>query len=128
MEEFIKGAKKSKISGTFKHSQFLKGDVVILPFPFSDLSKSKKRPALVVANLEGDDLILCQITSEARIDNYSIILSNDDFKKGSLNLTSMARPNRLFTADKSIILYKIGSLKETKIKEVELGIIRILKK
>lgn len=108
--------------------EFVKGDVVVLPFPFSDLSKSKKRPALVVANLEGDDIILCQITSEARVDDYSIVLATSDFKQGSLNLTSMIRPNRLFTADKSIILYKIGSLKESKIKEVETEIIKIFKK
>ena len=55
--------------------QFVKGDVVVLPFPFSDLSSSKKRPALVVANLVGDDIILCQITSESRKDKYSIVLT-----------------------------------------------------
>ena len=108
--------------------EFVKGDVVVLPFPFSDLSKSKKRPALIVANLIGDDLILCQITSESRVDNYSIILKNNDFSKGSLNLTSMIRPNRLFTADKSIILYKVGSIKKDKINEVIDEIIRIFKK
>ena len=108
--------------------EFVKGDVVVLPFPFSDLSKSKKRPALVVAILEGDDIVLCQITSESRVDSYSIVLTNTDFKQGSLNLTSMIRPNRLFTADKSIILYKIGSLKEAKIKEVEKEIIKIFRK
>lgn len=111
-----------------KDSEFLKGDVVVLPFPFSDLSKSKKRPALVAANLKGDDVILSQITSEARFDDYSIVLSNKDFRKGSLNLTSMIRPNRLFTADKSIVIYKIGSLKESKIKEVEKGIVDIFQK
>ena len=94
----------------------MKGDLVVLPFPYSDVSSSKKRPALVAANLEGDDLILCQITSKKRIDNYSINLKNNDFKKGSLNLTSMIRPNRLFTADKSIISYKIGMLNGSKIK------------
>ncbi|MBU1204140.1 MAG: type II toxin-antitoxin system PemK/MazF family toxin [Nanoarchaeota archaeon] len=108
--------------------EFVKGDVVVLPFPFSDLSKSKNRPALVVAKLEGDDLILCQITSEARTDNYSIILNNKEFKKGSLNLTSIIRPNRLFTADKSIIRYKAGSLREAKIKQVEKALISILTK
>ncbi len=50
--------------------EFVKGDIVVLPFPFSDLSKSKKRPALVAAILEGDDIVLCQITSEARVDSY----------------------------------------------------------
>jgi mRNA interferase MazF len=43
--------------------KFVKGDIVVIPFPFSDLSGSKKRPALVLANLQGDDIILCQITS-----------------------------------------------------------------
>ncbi len=108
--------------------KFVKGDVVVLPFPFSDLSKSRKRPALVVANLQGDDFILAQITSEARIDDYSITLISDEFKQGSLNLTSMIRPNRLFTADKSIILYKAGSLKDSKIKEVEKELIKIFTK
>ena len=49
---------------------FVKGDVVIVPFPFSDLSQAKRRPALVVVNLKGDDVILCQITSQAKSDNY----------------------------------------------------------
>ncbi|MEM3374177.1 MAG: type II toxin-antitoxin system PemK/MazF family toxin [Candidatus Woesearchaeota archaeon] len=107
--------------------EFVKGDVVVLPFPFSDLSNSKKRPALVVAKLKSDDIILCQITSQNRIDDYSIILANDDFKQGSLNLTSLIRANKIFTTDKSLILYKIGTLKENKIKEVEAALIKIFK-
>ena len=106
---------------------FVKGDLVVLPFPFSDLSASKKRPALVLANLTGDDIIICQITSETRYDIYSILLKNQDFKTGGLNRNSMIRPNKLFTADKSIILYKIGSLRDSKIKEVEEAIIKIFK-
>ena len=108
--------------------EFVKGDVVVLPFPFSDLTQSKKRPALVAAKLKGDDIILCQITSETRADGYSIVLATKDFKQGSLNLTSMIRPNKLFTADKSLVLYKIGSLKEDKISEVEKAIIDVFKK
>jgi len=46
--------------------RFVKGDIVVLPFPFSDLTISKNRPCLVVAALKGDDLILCQITSQSR--------------------------------------------------------------
>ncbi|WP_242716914.1 hypothetical protein [Microcoleus vaginatus] len=42
---------------------FVKGDVVVVPFPFSDLTQAKRRPALILATLEGKDLILCQITS-----------------------------------------------------------------
>jgi mRNA interferase MazF len=99
--------------------EFMKGDVVVVPFPFSDLRNSKKRPALVSATLEGDDLILCQITSEIRNDKYNIILEHKDFVKGGLNVTSVIRPNKLFTADKSIIIYKVGSLRNSKIKEIE---------
>ena len=44
-------------------AEFVKGDVVVVPFPFSDLSQAKRRPALVISKLDGDDLILCQITS-----------------------------------------------------------------
>jgi len=40
--------------------RFVRGDVVVVPFPFSDLTQAKRRPALVIAELEGNDLILCQ--------------------------------------------------------------------
>ena len=64
--------------------KFVKGDVVILPFPFSDLSSSKKRPALVLADLKGDDIILCQITSKNVRNPMAISLKNSDFIDGSL--------------------------------------------
>ena len=44
--------------------EFVRRDVVVIPFPFSDLSKSKRRPALVLTDLSGDDILLCQITSQ----------------------------------------------------------------
>jgi len=103
----------------------VKGDVVVIPFPFSDLTTAKKRPALVATNLTGEDLILCQITSTARTDDYSIGLDKEHFKSGCLDSTSIIRPNKLFTADKSIISYKIGSIKGNKIKEVEETIVKI---
>ena len=105
---------------------FVKGDVVIVPFPFSDLSQAKRRPALVVAKLTGDDLILCQITSQAVSDSYAIAVTNADFSNGGLNRNSNIRPNRLFTADKGIILYKAGQLKAEKLKEVIDKIIDIM--
>ena len=98
--------------------KLVKGDVVVLPFPFSDLTASKKRPALIIAVLEGNDVILCQITSRLRTDSYSILLANSDFKTGGLNLVSNIRPNRLFTAEKSLIQYKIGSLADKKLNEI----------
>ena len=105
--------------------RFVRGDIVILPFPFSDLSISKNRPALVAATLKGDDLILCQITSQSRDDKDAIILKQEDFQHGKLNVDSFIRPSRLFTADSSIIQYKVGKLNSSKIKEVERKICEI---
>ena len=99
--------------------RFVKGDVIVVPFPFSDLSISKNRPALIVATLRGDDLILCQITSQSRNDADAIELKLKDFQKGKLPVDSFIRPTRLFTADQSIIKYKAGTLNRAKIKEVE---------
>ncbi len=53
--------------------KFVKGDVVVVPFPFSDLTRAKRRPALAIAELEGDDLILCQITSQSIRDRYAVL-------------------------------------------------------
>jgi len=88
---------------------FVKGEVVVIPFPFSDLSASKRRPALVLADLPGDDVILCQITSKnSPADTFSIPISNTDFISGSLMVDSNIRPNRIFTADKGIIIRSVG--------------------
>lgn len=65
-------------------ARFVKGDIVVVPFPFSDLSQLKRRPALVITELTGDDLILCQITSQSISDRYAIELTDRDFRKGTL--------------------------------------------
>ena len=106
--------------------EFVKGDIIVLPFPFSDFSYQKKRPALVVAVPEGNDIIVCQITSHAHSDNYSIELEDRNFTKGSLNLKSYIRPNKIINIDKSIILYKPGTIQHTKLEEVINSIISIL--
>lgn len=108
--------------------RFVKGDVVVVPFPFSDLSNSKKRPALVLTNIEGDDVILAQITSKNILDLYSISIKYGDFSSGTLNMKSNVRPNKIFTADKSVILYKIGSLSADKMNEVTDKVIDIFNK
>ena len=109
-------------------AKFVKGDVVVIPFPFSDLTQSKRRPALVIAELEGDDLILCQITSQAIKDKYAILISDDDFEMGSLKQSSNVRPNRIFTADSHIVLYRVGNLKIEKLTEVIEKVVELLRK
>jgi mRNA interferase MazF len=104
----------------------VKGDVVVLNFPFSDLSQTKRRPALVLAALHGDDLILCQITSQAREDRYSIRLDASDFASGGFNQSSRIRPNRLFTADSVIVVYRAGHVSEEKLTETRETLVSIL--
>ena len=106
--------------------KFVKGDVVVIPFPFSDLSSSKRRPALVLAGLKGNDIILCQITSKEINDDYAIPLLTREFQEGNLNQDSNIRPNRLFTADESIVVYKVGTINNNKIGIVINKILKIL--
>jgi len=107
--------------------RLVKGDVVVLPFPFSDLSISKRRPAVVVAPLTGDDILVCQITSKAIRDQYGVAVSSSDFTTGKLHHDSNIRPNRLFTADSSIVLYRAGTLTPAKMVEVIAKIVEIVK-
>lgn len=107
-------------------ARFVRGDVVVVPFPFSDLTQAKRRPALVVAVLQGDDLILCQITSRSITDQYAISIETSDINSGSLKQKSNIRPNRLFTADQQIILSKVGQLKLEKFNAVIARIVEIL--
>ena len=90
--------------------RFVKGDVVVVPFPFSNLSGSKKRPALVLTELRGDDIMICQITSKPTKDIYAQELKSEDFVSGSLSIDSFIRPLRVFTADKHIVFRKIGKI------------------
>lgn len=77
--------------------RFIKGDVVVVPFPFSDLTMSKRRPTRVIAELSGEDLIFCQITSQDIRDDMLLNCSTVISIQG-LNKPSNIRPNRLFTA------------------------------
>jgi mRNA interferase MazF len=92
-------------------ARFVSGDVVVVLFPFSDLTEAKRRPALIITELSGNDVILCQITSQTIKDSYAIELRDGDFLSGKIKQISNIRPNRIFTADKNIIFYKIGSIK-----------------
>ncbi len=94
------------------------GEVVVLPFPQTNLQAGKRRPALVVAELIGDDLILCQITSWARSDSYSVPLVATDFERGRLAVDSFVRPNRLFTVEQSVVLYAAAKVTDAKLQAV----------
>ncbi len=95
------------------------GEAVVLPFPQTNLQPGKRRPALVVADITGDDVILCQITSQAHQDVYSATLTAGDFERGGLAVDSLARTNRLFTVERSAILYSAGKENLAKMTEIK---------
>jgi mRNA interferase MazF len=103
----------------------VKGDIVVVNFPFTNRLDSKRRPALVVANSIDEDLILSIITSIQRSEKYSIEIDENDFLKNNLKLKSYVRINKLFTIDKNLILYKTSALKKEKIKEIEKKIVEM---
>lgn len=103
------------------------GSVVLVKFPFSDLSASKLRPAVVLADADRDDWILCQVTSNAYSDNHAVEISESDFASGSLMRTSYARPGKLFSANSSLMESVAGHLNKPKLSAVVDAVVTILK-
>jgi mRNA interferase MazF len=85
--------------------------VVSVRFPFSDLSQTKLRPAVVLADAGRDDWILCQVTSKPYGDARAVMLTEESFATGSLRVNSYARPGKLFTANRNLMVNYIGVLK-----------------
>src|SRR4051812_16286852 len=105
---------------------FAAGEVVLVHFPFSDLTASKLRPAVVLADAGRGDWILCQITSKPHGDPKAISLTAGDFARGSLHLDSFVRPGKLFTAHSSLISNRIGELRSAKFVSVRDGVSRLI--
>ena len=103
----------------------MKGEVVVIPFPFSDLSGSKRRPALVIADWGGDDIMHCPITSQAKRDGLDILLQAVDFSTGQLPIDSHIRPNKIFTAERRITRYVVGKVDGRKYREVAQRIVEL---
>ena len=101
--------------------------VVLLAFPFSDLSAQKLRPALVLADADRDDWVLCQITSKSYADSRAVELLDTAFAQGGLQLASYARPGKLFTAHASLIRSVVGELNEAAHQRVLDAVVALLR-
>lgn len=98
---------------------FAVGQVVTVPFPFTNQAESKVRPAVVVANVNGKDSVLCAITSHSPQQVASIEISDNDFEQGTLRVNpSYILPSKLMTAEDSIIIKAVAKLKEDTINDV----------
>ena len=87
--------------------------VVVIPFPFSDLSGTKLRPAVVMAEAGHGDWLLCQVTSNPYSDPQAIRITTNELQKGTLTSdASFARPVKLFTANESVMAKRVAILKD----------------
>lgn len=103
------------------------GAVVLVRFPFSDLSSSKLRPAVVLADSGRDDFLLCQITSNPYADSRAVELTLASFETGGLQRTSYARPGKLFTSNTALIARQVGRLSREAHRGVAEAVIHLLR-
>jgi mRNA interferase MazF len=104
------------------------GEVIVVPFPFTDLSSVKVRPALVLASLTRGDLILCQITSQAAGHPEAVPILKTDFESGDgLARASFALPHRVVTANESCVRRAVGKLSSTKLDEIRQRVCAVIR-
>lgn len=103
------------------------GEVVSVPFPFSDLSQSKVRPAVCLADAGRGDAIFCQVTSQPYGDPLAIPIESTDFASGGLRITSYVRPGKLFTADAKLIVGNSGRLSAAMLERIRTTVINLLR-
>ena len=101
--------------------------VILLPFPFSDLTANKLRPALVLAEAGKGDWVPCQITSNAYSDPDAVTLADADFSAGGLQRLSYARVGKLFTAHESLFQRAVGALNPDRHAQVVQVIVALLR-
>ena len=94
------------------------GDVVLAPVPFTDLSGTKIRPAVVLADVGMQDWVLCEITSSQQVRGRYIAIGPGDMEGGRLRLQSWVRPDRLTTLNETVFEKRLGRLSAAKHAEV----------
>jgi mRNA interferase MazF len=106
---------------------FTAGQIVVLPFPFSDLSQQKLRPALLLADAGRGDWIACQITSNPYADSRAITLTDNEFAEGGLARVSYLRPGKLFTCHESLPINTVGRLSQTALQQARAAVIEMVR-
>ena len=94
------------------------GDLVEVPFPYTDLSGQKSRPTVVLADVGMGDWLLCEITGRRRSRPGDIAITSDDLAAGELDRNSWARPSRIHALHQSLFEDNIGRLTDSKLAEV----------
>lgn len=101
-------------------------EIVLLPYPFTNLEGTKVRPALAVSNNnfnnKSDDCVMVPLTSVLKDEPYSIIITQEDLVSGKLLKPSRIRADKIFTVQKNLIIMKIGKLNEKTFEKIKLEI------
>jgi len=105
---------------------FAAGQVVLFPFPFSNLAESKYRPAVLLADAGRGDWIACQITSNPYADAHAIEMRQSNFVLGGLQRVSYARPGKLFTANETLFVNVAGKIDAYTLNSVRKKVISLL--
>jgi len=104
-------------------------EIVLLPYPFSNLEGSKVRPALVVSNNEfnkkSDDCIMIPLTTMIKNEPYSTIIEQKNLSFGKLLKTSRIRADKIFCVEKNLVKMKIGKLKNSSFEKIREEIFKI---
>ena len=97
-------------------------DIVLIPFPYSNMTQQKRRPVIVLSDSEynsnNSDIICCAITSNPRNYAHSIDITNADLESGTLVQDSKVKPNKVFTLEQNRIIKPLCKLNISKSKEI----------
>lgn len=111
-------------------TQCEQGDIVLVPFPFSNLMNIKKRPVLILSknsyNNKTRDIITCGITSNINDSDCSVVIDNKDLISGNLPVQSRIKADKLFTLEQSIIIKKLGKVKEFILQNVKEELFKVM--
>ncbi|MBA3573304.1 MAG: type II toxin-antitoxin system PemK/MazF family toxin [Pyrinomonadaceae bacterium] len=85
-----------------------RGDIVLIPVPFTDLSSQKQRPVIVISNdsynQKTEDMIVVALTSNPEATTYGFTVTSADLAEGALKRPSQVRVDKLFTLSQSMVL------------------------
>lgn len=109
---------------------FKQGEIIIVPFPFSDLSSIKQRPVMILSknidNEKVEDVITCGITSNVKDSKYSVLIENKDLIDGKIPKPSRIKIDKLFTISQDIIKKKVGRVDKKTFEKVKSEFVKLV--
>jgi len=101
-------------------------EIVLLPYPFSDLEGKKVRPAIIMSNNQfnrkSDDCIMVPLTTVIKNEPYLIIINQENLSSGKLLKQSRVRADKIFAIEKNLVIMKIGMINEKTFQKIKLEI------